>query len=116
MSGEAAETEAEEGDGSRYSDGKAEARWSIQNLMLAFGLLTFAITATISRGQHSLIHDVLARIAMLLEGGLIFLALVDTAPPGLCLMLALMIGGCFVAVAITDTDRGEVAIRQWRIQ
>lgn len=77
--------------------------------MILISLLAWAITACASIGRHSRAHDWLARLAMLLEGTLLWAAVTGSPTLG----LALCVGACFVAVAVTDTNRGQVAIVQW---
>lgn len=67
-----------------------------------FGLATWLITALASLGPHSRAHDVIARMAMPLEGGVIVLALASGQRRHLWI-LTLLITLCFVAVAATDS-------------
>ena len=77
----------------------------------AFGLATYLVTAAVSIDRHSQAHDILARVAMPLEGALAVMALAGGAEAWLW-ALAALIGLCFLAVVLTDDIEGRMAA-QW---
>ena len=80
--------------------------------MIVVALLAWIITASASIGRHSRIHDWIARLAMLLEGVLLWAAITGGPTWG----LALCVAACFVAVGLTDNIKGQntvLATIQW---
>ena len=71
-----------------------------RKMLLAFAVVTFVVTFVASRGQHTLLHQRLAAVAMVLEALLALAALLRSpmAP-----LLAVAVAGCFLLVYVTDT-------------